>query len=211
MLAITGYKTDIIPVVHALSIRTQDKALINSLTNDARQAITDSIRDLHEWCVEIICKISTASVDDVLIRAGIPHARSRRIASIREHILDGSSINWAKRLEEYECLFPETALVRIELLNMHGKMFNAVRSYTDSSEQTTPSTESPEQAKCLDILYDYLGLTWDLMVHVQNKCIGSITGHNVPERQVRSGEHARLALDHEGNLKVFRQTGDGTG
>src|SRR5438874_1244654 len=101
-------------IVHTLSLRTQRLALINSLMNEARIALSAAIRELHDNCLEIITRLGSLKItDEIPLLAADANRRHNEIASIRKHSFDGSMIKWAKIFEEYECLFPETANVRV--------------------------------------------------------------------------------------------------
>jgi hypothetical protein len=190
-------------VVHALSVRTQNQSLINSLLNDARLVITKDIRVFIDRVVELRSEISTARVD-----VEDPIARKDRSVVIRMLIMDKANIAWAERLEEYECLFPETASVRVELLDMYEASFASSHAFADIYENEPRVVESQEKDKCLGSLIDLMGLTWDLLIHVQNKSIGQITGHRVPERQVESDKYPRLVSNRDGNLIILKREVD---
>jgi hypothetical protein len=188
-------------VVHAMAIRTQRLALINTLRNEARTAIVDSIHEYHNCCTEIIVAAANANVDEVLARVGAtsPHIdRSRRL---REACIDTRTFIWLRRLEEYESLFPETARVRTELLSRNVKALDEVRKFADMYEHGEAPYDSPELNTLVDEFYNLTSLAWELLIHIQNRSIGETTGHQVATRKPVSSKYP-VITKNEGHLVI---------
>lgn len=186
-----------------LNARTQKQALMNSLTNEARITLIDAIRDFHDWCSRIQITASSMSVDDVTSRGQTTDHHEARSRQLRELSIDPRPMTWLRRLEEYEPLFPATAHVRIEFLDMLEKACKAARLLADQHGPGTPPRKDDRDAFEAEIM-DVLALSWDLLIHVQNLSIGRITGNIIAERVPRDPSCIRLVTDSFGSLSVFR-------
>ena len=192
-------------VTYRLTQRTQNLAIVNTLENEARIAITRSIRELHDCCSELGASLGAATVDHIIDVAGDGRARRKRCAEIRELTLSQRTLNWARTLEEYECLFPETAKVRVQLLQMSGEVFLSVRRFVDDYEQGVKAADAPENRRCSESILDLVALTFDLMNYVQNKSIGEITGHKIAQRTVLLANLPRITPSASGELVIDGQ------
>lgn len=184
-----------------LTTRTQKQALINSLTNDARITLTDAIRDFQDWCAEIQSLTWSMPLDGItsIRQTNEQHERTNR--ELRELIVDMRSFLWLRRLEEYEPLFPDTASVRVELLN---RVEAANDTAWELEDQHASGSSLPENVieRFREQIMDLLALTWDLLVFVQNNSIGRITGNEIPSRQPLDPNSIRLIADQSGRLIV---------
>jgi hypothetical protein len=192
-------------VVHVLAVRTQRLTLVNTLRNEARIAIVDSIHQYHDCCTEIIVKASSASVDEVLARAGVASPHIDRSRSLRDACTDTRTHIWLRRLEEFECLFPETSAVRVELLSRNLDALERMRKFADAYERGDSSHESPELEALVDEFFDLTSLAWDLLIYVQNRSIGEITGHQVATRKPVNNQHPLITKDTSGQLIISRR------
>jgi hypothetical protein len=193
-------------VVQHLTLRNQEKALINSLRNDARIAITDAINDCIECLIEINATISAAPVDKVFEETGDLSARSRRSRRLRDLCVSTSTYLWIRRLEEFESLFPATAHVRVELLQRANAIIDRVRKFADNYEADILVRESPEISEISDELHNVISLAWDVIVYIQNRSIGAITGHNVPSRKPTKGDLPIVIEDKAGHLTISKSS-----
>jgi hypothetical protein len=187
-----------------LNTRTQRRALINSLTNDARITLTDAIRDFHEWCVDIQTTVASMQVDDITSFGQTNKHHDERKRKLLELSTDSRrQLDWLRRLEEFEPLFPGTASVRVELQNI---LMATCRSAQQLADQHAPG--SPPSNNDLDCfreeIFGILALTWDMLVYLQNVSIGKITGNKIPERQPIDPTSIRLIVDKHGYLAVCR-------
>jgi hypothetical protein len=186
-----------------LNARTQRQALVNSLTNDARVTLTDAIRDLHDWCVEMQTLAASMPVDDITSLGQTSEHHESRKRELVELSTDSRHFVWLRRLEEYESLFPGTASVRVELLNILMAACNSARQLALRHAPGSPPPNSD-----LDLfgkgINDILALTWDLLIYLQNVSIGQITGNEIRERQPLDPTSIRLIADERGCLAVCR-------
>jgi hypothetical protein len=189
-------------VVHWSTDRMQQRNLVNSLRNEARISITNAIHDYHECCVDIIVCATSASVDEILAQAGVVAPHIRRSRSLRESCIDSRTHIWLRRLEEFECLFSETATARVELLYRNQHALAQMIGFADQYEQQQVSPPSSGMDAIVDEFWDLVSLTWDLLIHVQNRSIGEITGHTVPPRKPIRGEHPILTTNPSGQLVI---------
>lgn len=192
-------------VTYKLNARSQRKALINSLTNEARQDMVDAIREFHDWCVDVNSCVAGMPVDDITsLGRGREHHELRRRTLI-EHSLDGRTLKWAKRLEEYEPLFPYTARVREELLQKVTAVCEDLRGIADKHGGGSVPSEAERQT-CTGTVMDLLALTWDLLVFIQNDSLGRLTGHRISARVPQDPDAIRLSVDGCGGLAIVRSS-----
>jgi hypothetical protein len=188
-------------VSHWLNSRTQKQALVNSLTNEARITLTDAIRDFHDWCCQIRSVVDSMPVDDMTSLGRTADHHETRKRRLLELSTDPRHTIWLRRLEEYETLFPETAHVRVEILDMLEGTCDTARRLADQHEPGVSSSKDD-----LDgfgtIVFDILALAWDILVHVQNSSIGRITGHKIAERVPKDAASVRLTTDNRGLLRI---------
>jgi hypothetical protein len=119
-------------VTSCLNARTQRKALINSITNDARVTLTNAIRDFHEWCCDIQITATTMSVDDIICLGQTSKFHEERKRKLQELSTNSRrTLSWLRSLEEYETLFPGTASVRVELQNILMAACNDAQQLAD--------------------------------------------------------------------------------
>ncbi len=197
VISITGWI-----VVHLLALRTQKLALINSMRNEGRLEITQRIREFHDCCNEIQSASSLAFMDDSLLAAGADNPYRTRANRIRELCTDERLHLWQRSLEEYELLFPETANVRVELLHRSSRVFDEMRLIADRYESGAADPRTSELDAHASEIWDLVALTWDLLIYVQNKCIGDLVGKHIPARQVTSPELPKIATKANGQLEI---------
>jgi hypothetical protein len=190
-------------VTYRLSASNQKQGLLNSLTNDARRELTTAIRDFHDWCSELSAKVDSMPFDDITSgRKDLAHHETRSQCIIAL-CMDERQLTWARRLEEYELLFPGTSLARMELLQMTGAVSDRARKLARQHGQgVVPTAE--ERNACIEAVLDVLSLTWDMLIYLQNESIGRITGRRVPERAPTEPRSIRLRVGREGTLLVLR-------
>ena len=197
VISVTGWI-----VVHLLAIRTQKLALINSIRNEARLEITRRIHEFHACCNEIQSASSLAFMDDSLLAAGVDNQYRARANRIRELCTDERLLIWLRTLEEYELLFPEATSVRIQLLHRSNQAFAEMRSIANRYENDMVETRTRELDAYASEFWDLVALTWDLLIYVQNKCIGNLVGMQIPGRQVTSPELPRITPKANGQLEI---------
>ena len=197
IISITGWI-----VVHLLALRTQKLALINSMRNEARLEITRKIHEFHDCCNEIQSASSIAFMDDSLLAAGVDNPFRTRANRIRELCTDERLHLWLRPLEEYELLFPETTNVRIQLLHRSNQVLAERRSIADRYENGATEPRTSELDAHASEIWDLVALTWDLLIYVQNKCIGDLVGKHIPPREVTSPELPKIAMGTNGQLEV---------
>lgn len=186
-----------------LNARTQKQTLVNSLTNDARVTLTDAIRDFHDWCIEIQTRAASMPLHDITSHGQTSEHHEQRKRELRELSADARSFVWLRRLEEYEPLFPRTASIRVELLNMSRAACDGARRLADQHMPGSPPPKD-DRDRFREEINDILALTWDLLIFVQNDSIGRITGNKIPQRQPLDPSSIRLTADERGCLAVYR-------
>lgn len=190
-------------VTYLSSARTQRRMLINSLTNEARESLTDAIRDCQEWCSELLGTGDSMAVDEITsggLLTDHHDARKRRLWLLS---VDPRRIAWLRRLEEYEPLFSDTGDVRVELLQMTETISDLTRKLAKEHSPGSPPLPNAISAFNTEI-FDLLSVSWDLLVHIQNSSIGKLTGKSIKKRAPLNPNSTRLEVTRWGTLRLIR-------
>jgi len=111
--------------------------------------------------------------------------------------------DWAFLMEHFEVLFPETAMIRLQLLNIERLIredLSASRRqmFSPSHEQTSTVgvlAEAMEPAlRRLPLLGDQIALLQDLLIHLQNIVFSKLTSCSASPRQPASESAVRLGF-----------------
>ncbi len=205
-VAVVGWLT-----THYLSIKAQNKSFLNRVLNDARLEITKAIREHQDWLGQVYTKILFLNS---LSEVGHPIDWKKETDRFTELFSRSRhTLTWAIRLEDYEILFPNTAECRksliardIEINKYLGYILNelqARRVFTTEIRPKTCEDVMKEAKDNVQILLDQEHLAEDIRIYLQNICLSSITGNQIPERKPLDPSLPRLAPDQQGNLQII--------
>lgn len=188
-----------------LGVRANNSAFLKQIENDARLEVTQAIREYQDWLGDIHALLCGLPAFDEIAKGPLGWDWKREEQRFRDLLVKQASIRWAARLEEYEILFAYTRRCRIELFDRHYKMTEALDKVcsvlTDQSADTRSAAIETAKKYEGDVL-DQAALVDDLRVHLQNSCLGALTGRLVPTREPRDSSHPRLESDANGELRV---------
>lgn len=138
-----------------------------------------------------------------------PQMLEKAIADAQEWATKPSSGSAAEvlfLLENYETLFPETSLCRLQLANID---MNLRSRYSEDRQNLLRGLagESPSKSNCQaflgdadsrrDLAFDQVALLQDLLIFLQNSVFASITKNVVPGRTPVGDNRVRLSLNKE--------------
>jgi hypothetical protein len=190
-------------VAYWLNDRTQKQILINTLLNEARNDLITTLREFHQWCIDLHSYSIGMKVDDITSAGQHSRYHDERKQKLTAFTWDDRRLDCFRRLEEYETLFPGTATVRVEILEMVNSVCEESKKLADQHQPGRPPSD-----EALDdfrrVVFDVLSLAHDLMIYIQNFSIGQITGNKVPERKPLVPNSIRLVSDKKGGLKMVR-------
>jgi len=178
-------------VVFSLNVQAQKKVLRNQILDRARIELTDSLRQYQKWLGTINAATLDCMVGTQLEAQGIPFDWPSRCIAFQDFIKDrDAQLRWLERMEDYDVLFPEMSDVRSELGHRQGRISDFVsRSHTALLVSTSDSRAIQGRANAVKEMLDDVGpvmdqlaMANDLMVYLQNKCLGIITKSKTPLR-----------------------------
>ena len=192
---------------HWLSLKANEKAFRNQITNDARLQVTRAIRDYQDWLSAVLAFVGgLPNREQALAILQVPYQKTLYWERLSELRLDPRAFAWAQQLEEHEILFAQTRQCRIDLLAIERRLEEGlehlVQGLVGTPEERLSSVDSVQQYHA--VVSDQLALTYDLAVHLQNYCLSALTGRVVPERAPLEPTHPHLATDRNGDLQIRR-------
>jgi hypothetical protein len=137
-----------------------------------------------------------------------------------ETLPSDTSTDWTILLEHFEVLFPETANIRLQLLNIerliregifasHRKMFGPSHEPDATIEMLAKGLEPA--LRRLPLLVDQIALLQDLLIHLQNTVFSGVTSYSVPSRQPAALSAVRLGFAANDPKHLILQIIDGYG
>lgn len=198
-------------VMYMLTVKAQDRQLVNQLLNQARVEITKAIRDYQDWLGEVHSAILTAHFPLLAEKWGSPVDWLEISADCAKLFYSAQGrADWASCLEEYHILFPDTGKCRVELLNRHMEIHELLTSFLRELDGVSCDANAAEERRHIiskaqaksGALMDQTGLMQDILVHLQNRCLGHLTGARVPDRQPKNVSSPVILADENGTLRI---------
>lgn len=210
-IAVAGWVT-----THILTLRAQRKGFQNQVLDRARTDITAKLRAYQSWLSQLSTWMRTLDFSKAALLAGItPNFREKadELLSLQERSKE--TREWSLALEDYQILFPETALARFRLDRRHLRILDAIRpvySQLLSLSLAVPTATEVDTvfgvAKSgLSLVEDQSALLDDLRVHLQNQTLSRIMERKLSHRKPHDPTVPRLVPNERGSLEVVDASG----
>jgi len=187
---------------HVLSLRAQKENLRLQVFDRARNEITQELRAAQRWYVKIESFIAGLSVG-IDIESSTP---ARFDWTPHYHgaiaLLQSAPHEWISRLEEYEIVFPETAVVRERLVGRQRGIVRRVSALIANLRDAVVGRNSAPERKAafaeterwLTDVRDQAVLLEDMIIHLQNQALSKIMGRRIPPRIPRDVNLPRVVM-----------------
>lgn len=169
--------------------KVQNQRLRNDITNTARNEITKSIREYQSWLMDVQSLIEQIS--------------NKNSSEDAKNILKVKHF-WNQYLEDYEILFPETAKIRVQLMDRNTDIMELI-SILDVSVYAffeLINKDNIRRENAAGYVLDQVCLMEDLRIYLQNRCLGEITGNKVPGRELRDISVPKIVTNKDGLLEI---------
>lgn len=160
--------------------RVQDRRLRNDILNTARKEITQDIRNYQEWLTNLYVQLSS-------IRDSTDWQKTRQDCYA---LFFQKNDAWERSTEDYLILFQEMRVAREKLSTRHWEIKGMLISryahinYAYQSKDDSLRRELGESLEPLSkFISDQCNLMQDMMIYLQNRCLGEITGNKATKRQ----------------------------
>lgn len=203
-------------ITHQLSLRAQRRSFQSQVCDRARLDVTSKLRSYQSWLGHLSSWIRALEFSKTAILAGImPNFREKADEFLTLQQQSEATRAWSVALEDYQILFPETALARFRLDRRHIRILKATGPiYSDLLRLSigVPATADIDRTfdaakKVLSLVGDQVSLLEDLRVHLQNVTLSQTMDRMVPVRNPPDKTVPRLAKNAKGSLEVVDATG----
>lgn len=186
-------------VSHRMTLTAQRAHFRDQLIADARGAVVSM---LHQEHMALNYAVTALGVYAFNRNASEPQRRempARLGPDVDSRLRDTGKC--AKTLREFEPMFPETAIVREELVAVENALRRDIRRFFD---ERNPRLRAFEEAEDLVTrTFEMMGYFDDLRVFVQNKSLSQIMRYEVPYRSGRIKPDIKtLQFDAGGRLRL---------
>lgn len=180
---------------------------------EVRSELTTAFRAYEQWCADLLLLASRLRMSHQLATSNAGQlfdwsADRMEWCKSANGLLhsDIRFLRWIERLEDYEIVLPETRQVRIELLKRNRVLSEQGTQLWNAVFNGDPNWMNI--AKDLDqSVWDTGGLARDLMIFVQNRCLGEVFDTQVMQRQPLDPRVPQIVRGSDGNLKVANLRG----
>jgi hypothetical protein len=192
-------------VSHVLTIRAQRQQFLNTVLDAGRKDVVRAIRRQQAWLSDVGSGLM--GLEFVQLReehgGGGPLLWLETSEKLRRKLFSEHG-DLSQALEEYENLFPQTVVCRVELGQRLIQFLQATNQIVSELFDQNLRQEAIGRARELSLSdrLDLAALLEDLRVFIQNDTLGKITGLKVAHRRVREERAPRLLPDPDGVLRV---------
>ena len=192
-------------MVYRFQVVSQRKAFLLQTRKEAWRELHKAILDYQKLLSADLGNINF--VNAFLVGRPVPNRASTAAINCAmtwsETLPSDASTDWTLLMEHFEVLFPETAKIRLQLLNIERLIREDI--YASRREMFGPSHEQDatigmlEKAmepalKRLPLLGNQIALLQDLLIHLQNTVFSNLTSYSVSPRQPMSQSAVRLGF-----------------
>ena len=191
--------------IYGFQLKSQRKAFLLQTREEAWRELHGAVLDYQKLLTADLGSINFVNAF-LVNRPGPGPASAAAMSCARtwsETLPSDASTDWTFLMEHFEVLFPETAEVRLQLLNIERLIredLHASRRQMfgpSHEQQTTVSVlaEALEPALSrLPLLSNQIAFLQDLLIHLQNRVFSNLTSYSVPPRQSVAAPEVHLGF-----------------
>jgi hypothetical protein len=191
---------------HILTLRAQKLNLRLQVLDRSRQEIIKEMRVAQDWYRRVTTALVVAEVHHGAVLLGVSPAWREHVDNIVA-LLNPVPATWILRLEEYEILFPETAVVPERLLDRQRSIVQRISSFSSGLMKAAFLPEERaalfrESIGWLEDVHDQAFLLEDMALHLQNETLSKIAGRRIPARPPRNPSLPKVIRGKDGLLCI---------